>query len=330
MKWLLQNGKSLAHFRVVSPLGAGGMGEVYLAEDTRLGRRVALKVLTERFSEDEDRLRRFEFEARTVATLNHPNIITVYDVGTADTVRFIATEFVNGDTLRARISAGPVPPPQAIDIAMQVAGALAAAHDAGIVHRDLKPENVMIRADGYVKVLDFGLAKLFEASANLATDPGENLHTKTTPGTILGTYSYMSPEQGRGQAVDHRSDLFSLGVILSEMLTGTRPFAGSSMIDVLLAIVSTQPSPVSKTAAVPPGVDRFVAKALAKDPAGRFQSAAEMMAELRVLGRQAEAALKLTGGQPASAVEAPRRPVASQRHDSSVGSVAVLPLTNVN
>ncbi len=247
MNWLLQNGKSLAHFRVVSPLGAGGMGEVYLAEDLRLGRRVALKVLTEKFGEDEDRLRRFEFEARTVATLNHPNIITVYDVGTADTVRFIATEFVNGDTLRARISAGPVPPSQAIDIALQVAGALAAAHDAGIVHRDLKPENVMIRADGYVKVLDFGLAKLFEPSANLATDPGENLHTETTPGTILGTYSYMSPEQGRGQAVDHRSDLFSLGVILYEMLTGTRPFAGSSMIDVLLAVVSTEPPPVSKS-----------------------------------------------------------------------------------
>jgi eukaryotic-like serine/threonine-protein kinase len=330
MNWLLQNGKSLAHFRVVSPLGAGGMGEVYLAEDTRLGRRVALKVLTERFSEDEDRLRRFEFEARTVAALNHPNIITVYDVGSDAAVRFIATEFVNDDTLRARISAGRLNPTQAIDIATQVAGALAAAHDAGIVHRDLKPENVMIRADGYIKVLDFGLAKLFEASASLATDPGENLHTETTPGTILGTYSYMSPEQGRGQAVDHRSDLFSLGVILYEMLTGTRPFAGSSMIDVLLAIVSTEPPPVSKTVPVPPGVDRFVAKALIKNPSERFQSAAEMMAELRTLGRQAEAALKLSVGPPAPVAEVPRRPVASKRHDSSVGSVAVLPLTNVN
>ncbi len=335
MNWLLQNGKSLAHFRVVSPLGAGGMGEVYLAEDLRLGRRVALKVLTEKFSEDEDRLRRFEFEARTVATLNHPNIITVYDVGTADTVRFIATEFVNGDTLRARISAGPVPPPQAIDIALQVAGALAAAHDAGIVHRDLKPENVMIRADGYVKVLDFGLAKLFERSTNLATDPGANLHTETTPGTILGTYAYMSPEQGRGQTVDHRSDLFSLGVILYEMLTGTRPFAGSSMIDVLLAIVSSEPGPVSRSAAVPPGTDRLVTKALQKNAADRFQSAAEMMGELRVLGRQAEAAARLSAGAAPRPPAPPepevfRRTAVGQRHDSSVGSVAVLPLTNVN
>jgi serine/threonine-protein kinase len=337
MNWLLQPGKSLAHFRVVSPLGAGGMGEVYLAEDARLGRRVALKVLTERASADEDRLRRFEFEARTVATLNHPNILTVYDVGSADGVRFIATEYVNGETLRARISAGQVPAPQAIDIVLQVAGALAAAHEAGIVHRDLKPENVMIRADGYVKVLDFGLAKLFEASSNLATDPGENLHTETTPGTILGTYSYMSPEQGRGQPVDHRSDLFSLGVIFYETLTGTRPFAGSSMIDVLLAIVSTEPPPVSKTAPVPPSIDRFVARSLRKSPADRFQSAAEMMAELRVLSRQAEAAVKLSMGPPISAPaprlqepETFRRTAIGKRQDSSVGSVAVLPLTNVN
>ncbi len=331
MNWLLQNGKSLAHFRVVSPLGAGGMGEVYLAEDLRLGRRVALKVLTERASADEDRLRRFEFEARTVATLNHPNIITVYDVGTDRRCDSSPPSSSRATRCERASLPGLCRQPRPSISRLQVAGALAAAHDAGIVHRDLKPENVMIRADGYVKVLDFGLAKLFEASANLATDPGENLHTETTPGTILGTYSYMSPEQGRGQAVDHRSDLFSLGVIVYEMLTGTRPFTGASMIDVLLAVVSTQPPPVSKAVAVPPGVDRFVTKALQKNPADRFQSAAEMMAELRVLGRQAEAAVKLlaVGGHPPA--EVPRRPAAAAtRHDSSVGSVAVLPLTNVN
>src|SRR5262245_50008144 len=178
----LQNGQTLAHFRVTSPLGAGGMGEVYLAEDTRLGRQVALKVLTERLDANEDRLRRFELEARTVATLNHPNILTDYDVGYAEGVRFIATEYVNGETLRARLSAGRLAPGQAIDIAIQVAGALAAAHDTGIIHRDLKPENVMIRRDGYVKVLDFGLAKLLDSSAAGSPAAGEHEHKPTTPG----------------------------------------------------------------------------------------------------------------------------------------------------
>ncbi len=245
MNWMLRDGQSLAQFRVVSPLGAGGMGEVYLAEDTRLGRRVAIKVLTERHGADEDRLRRFEQEARAVSALNHPNILTIHDIGTADGVRFIATEFVDGDTLRTRLARGRLTLESAVDIALQVAGAIAAAHDAGIVHRDLKPENVMLRRDGFVKVLDFGLAKLIERVPVGDSSEGTHLPSRSTPGVVMGTFSYMSPEQARGQVVDHRSDLFSLGVLLYEMLTGVTPFSGPTAADVLASLIGREPAPPS-------------------------------------------------------------------------------------
>ncbi len=348
MNWLLQDGKSLAHFRVVSPLGAGGMGEVYLAEDLRLGRRVALKVLTEKFSEDEDRLRRFEFEARTVSALNHPNILTIHDIGLVDGVRFIATEFVDGETLRARLTRGRLPPAEAINVALQVAGALAAAHDAGIIHRDLKPENVMIRRDSYVKVLDFGLAKLLDAAGNASA--AEHMHTETSPGVIMGTYAYMSPEQARGQAVDHRSDLFALGVVLYEMLTGDRPFTGSTMIDVLVAVINTQPTAVSRRVPVPGGVDRLIDRALGKSTEDRQQSAAELMVELRAIGRELDAWHALSSPAPARAPALPTpapapTPAAAPGRSAEINtapatklkvrgraidSLAVLPLTNVN
>ena len=199
------------------------MGEVYLAEDTRLGRRVAIKVLTERL-ERRGSPAPFEQEARAVSALNHPNILTIHDIGTADGVRFIATEFVDGDTLRTRLARGRLTPEYAIDIALQVAGAIAAAHDAGIVHRDLKPENVMLRRDGFVKVLDFGLAKLIERVPVGDSSEGTHLPSGTTPGVVMGTFPYMSPEQARGQVVDHRSNLFSLGVLLYRCSPASRRF----------------------------------------------------------------------------------------------------------
>ena len=333
MSWLLQNGRVLDHFRIVSPIGAGGMGEVYLAEDVRLGRKVALKILTTRVDADEDRLRRFEQEARTVSALNHPNILTIHDIGASDGVRFIATEFVDGETLRTRLAGGRLAASHAIDVALQVAGALAAAHDAGIVHRDLKPENVMIRRDGYVKVLDFGLAKLMDTDPPGGPGTSESLPTASTPGLVMGTCAYMSPEQARGQPVDHRSDLFALGVVLYEMLTGSRPFWGATMIDQMIPIVSSEPPLVSRAASVSPGVDRFVEKSLRKQPSDRYQSAAEMMRELRELARTADLGL-MPPSQPqtppsAAAVAAEIKTEPSKR-GARVDSIAVLPLTNVN
>src|SRR5687768_13396819 len=221
-------GKSIAHYKIISLLGKGGMGEVYLAQDTRLGRKVALKLLPLPLSKDKDRLRRFEREARSASALNHPNVCVVHEIGeTPDGRRFIAMEYINGLTLRQRLLKGPLTLTESIDIALQSASALAAAHEAGVVHRDIKPENMMLRQDGYVKVLDFGLAKLTErysvsSDSEAHTFPDFDTHS----GLMIGTISYLSPEQARREEVDERSDLWSLGVVLYEMLTGTLPFAG--------------------------------------------------------------------------------------------------------
>ncbi|HZA36680.1 MAG TPA: serine/threonine-protein kinase, partial [Vicinamibacterales bacterium] len=202
-------GQTISHYRIIEKLGSGGMGDVYLAEDVRLRRRVAVKVLAPRLVTDQERVRRFGQEARAVSALNHPNILTIYDIGQAGDVHFIATEFVAGETLRARLAGGRLTLGEVLEIATQTGSALAAAHDAGIVHRDVKPENVMLRPDGYVKVLDFGLAKLTVSGfADAATDGLTRM--ETNPGVVLGTFSYMSPEQARGGAIDARSDVFSL------------------------------------------------------------------------------------------------------------------------
>jgi eukaryotic-like serine/threonine-protein kinase len=222
-------GTRFNQYEIIAPLGAGGMGEVYLAQDLRLGRKVALKLLPAAFTRDATRLRRFEQEARAASALNHPNIITIHEISECNDEYFIATEFIEGETLRQRLLGEKLPTVIAIDISMQIAAALATAHVAGITHRDIKPENVMLRRDGYVKVLDFGLAKLTEKQPSAATIDSEAAtlaKVKTDPGTVVGTPQYMSPEQARGEELDGRSDIFSLGIVLYEMLAGRAPFEG--------------------------------------------------------------------------------------------------------
>jgi eukaryotic-like serine/threonine-protein kinase len=226
-------GKQIGHYQVLSHIGRGGMGEVFLARDTSLGRKVALKLLRRDFTRNEERLRRFRQEARAASALNHPNIVTIHEIGQEDSLHFMATEYVEGETLRQHLAGGRMTLGQTLDVAIQVASALAAAHQAGIIHRDIKPENVMLRTDGYVKVLDFGLAKLTETKT-LDTAAPTLAKVETAPGVVMGTFSYMSPEQARGLAVDARTDIWSLGVMIYEMAAGRQPFeGGNSRCDVL-------------------------------------------------------------------------------------------------
>jgi serine/threonine protein kinase/TolB-like protein len=293
--------QKISHYRILGRLGSGGMGEVYLAEDERLGRKIALKILPEQFTQDADRVRRFEQEARAASALNHPNIITIYEIGhvyseTGDW-RFIATEFVEGDTLRSRInamtsSAGParrLEMVEAVEIAIQCCNALQAAHNAGIVHRDIKPENIMLRPDGYVKILDFGLAKLTERSSEEAGEEagGDSESVtkslfETQPGMVMGSVAYMSPEQARGQRVDGRSDIFSLGVTLYEMISGQRPFGGPTTSDTIAALLTGEPKRLSQYLSdVPPELENIVSRMLAKDRDARYQSAQEVLTDLK-------------------------------------------------
>lgn len=271
-------GSSDGHFRIVRQLGQGGMGEVYLAKDLKLDRQVALKLLPVAFQQNGEYLLRFEHEARAAAALNHPNIVTVHEVGEWQGRPFIAAEFVEGETLAQRLTSGPLSAPEAIQVGAQIAQALTAAHAGGITHRDLKPANVMLRPDGTVKVLDFGLARL---SQNV---PGEKADLQTVPGRILGTPNYMSPEQARGESVDGRSDLWSLGVVLYESLAGRRPFEAASHAEILAAILSKEPRPLgSVNRTVPPELTDVVARLLMKDKEQRQWPAAEVARTLRRL-----------------------------------------------
>ncbi|MEO8440398.1 MAG: serine/threonine-protein kinase, partial [Spartobacteria bacterium] len=274
-------GKMFGHYQVESLIGAGGMGEVYLARDKILGRRVALKLLPAHRTADETQLGRFKAEARTASALNHPNILTVYEIGAQDDRQFIATEFIEGVTVRTALASGQLDLPDAIDIATQVAAALAAAHETGVVHRDIKPENIMWRPDGYVKVLDFGIAKLIEQVPE-ARDLGTTAALQTRPGVFLGTASYMSPEQTRGQEADARSDIWSLGVVLYEMVSGVAPFAGETPSDSIAAILKTEPSPLAALVpGIPAQLEAIVQKALRKESADRYQTIQEMLTDLR-------------------------------------------------
>src|SRR4051812_22079966 len=269
-------GTRLGPYAIVAPLGAGGMGEVYRAHDARLGREVAIKVLPASFAADEERLRRFEQEARATGTLNHPNILGVYDLGSHDGAPYVVSELLDGDTLRARIGTSPLPHRKAIDYAAQIARGLSAAHDKGIVHRDLKPDNVFVTRDGRVKILDFGLAKVKQVDAPVEAETAlaAGGAPKTAAGTVLGTVGYMSPEQVRGTAVDPRSDIFSFGVVLYEMLTGRRAFKGDSAVETMNAILKEDPAPASDAGPpLPPALDRIVLHCLEKNPEERFQSA---------------------------------------------------------
>ncbi|HEY7544170.1 MAG TPA: protein kinase [Blastocatellia bacterium] len=290
MKPLLPTDTTISHYRILSPLGAGGMGEVYLAEDTHLGRRVALKILPPDFTGDEDRLRRFEQEARAASSLNHPNIITIHEVGQENGLRFIAAEFIEGETIRQLLARGRMDVRKAIDVSIQVASALAAAHRAGIIHRDIKPENVMLRPDGYVKVLDFGVVKLTERFISQQTGPMDSAsEIKTAADVVLGSPSYMSPEQARGLTVDARTDIFSLGVLLYEMISGQRPFDGETLSDIIVAILERRPRPLSECAAdVSPRLEHAVNRALAKKREERYQTIDEMLKDLRRVKQRAD------------------------------------------
>jgi non-specific serine/threonine protein kinase len=277
----------VGRFEVLGRLGAGGMGEVYLARDPRLGRRVALKVLPPELAQDAERVRRFEQEARAASALNHPNVCTIHDIGeTEDGRTFIAMEHVQGQTLRQRLASGPLPVAGALSAARQAAEALAAAHRAGIVHRDIKPENLMLREDGYLKVLDFGLAKLLEAPDGAAAEPGP---AQTVTGAVMGTVRYMSPEQARGLPVDARTDVWALGAVLYELLSGRPAFAGATAGDLIAAILLTEPAPLSaRGAEVPAELERVVGRALRKAAEERYASGGELARELK----QLEQALK--------------------------------------
>jgi len=283
----LRVNQSLSHYRIISHLGAGGMGEVFLAEDTRLHRKVALKVLPENIAADKERLHRFEQEANAASALNHPNILTVHEFGLAEGVHFLATEFVDGETLREKINEAELSLTDSLKIAEQTAFALLTAHASGIVHRDIKPENIMIRRDGIVKVLDFGLAKLIEKKVVISDGEAETRAlVKTKPGVIMGTASYMSPEQARGKEADARTDTFSLGIVLYEMLTGQVPFAGETMSDSISAILTKEPPPLARYVSdVPPELQRIVRKALTKDRDERYQTARDLMIDLKTLRR---------------------------------------------
>src|ERR1700757_4371609 len=279
----LTAGTKLGPYEIQSPLGAGGMGEVYRARDPRLGRDVAIKVLPSSFSSDTDRLQRFAQEARAAAALNHPNILAIFDIGDDRGSPYVVSELLEGETLRERLRSGPLNTRRAIDYGLQVTRGLAAAHDKGITHRDLKPENLFITSDGHVKILDFGLAK-FTRPESVESDQAPTIQVATEPGLVMGTAGYMSPEQVRGKNADARSDIFALGAILYEMLSGKRAFHGDSSADTMSAILKEDPPQLSETSRnVPPGLERVVNHCLEKKPAQRFQSASDVAFNLETL-----------------------------------------------
>jgi TolB-like protein/tetratricopeptide (TPR) repeat protein len=293
----LSPGQRFGHYDEISPLAEGGMGQVYLATDARLGRKVALKLLPSAYTGDAERVRRFGQEARAASALNHPNIVTIHEIGETDSLHFIATEYVDGVTLRERMAGGPMTVGEVLDVGAQIASALQAAHDAGIVHRDVKPENVMLRHDAIVKVLDFGLAKLAPHLAD-ATRPDATSMT-TNPGVVMGTAAYMSPEQARGEEVDARSDVWSLGVVLYEMTAGHAPFGGETPNHVIVSILDAAPQLLD--AEVPANLERIISRALRKDRSERYQSAGEMADDLKSLKEEltVEARLKQFAGPAA-------------------------------
>ncbi len=279
-------GTQLGRYEIRSKIGAGGMGEVYLAQDTKLDRKVALKILPANVADNRDRMSRFIQEAKAASALNHPNIITIHEIDETDSVHFIATEFIDGETLRQRMKNAPLRLGEGLDIAAQIASALAAAHAAGIVHRDIKPENVMLRRDGIVKVLDFGLAKLSERTDTRAvdTEAATKALVQTEPGVVMGTAAYMSPEQARGLAVDARTDIFSLGVVIYELVAGQAPFGGATRSDLIVALLERDPPPLARfTPEAPAELERLVMKTLAKDRDERYQTAKDLLIDLKGL-----------------------------------------------
>src|SRR5690349_19047087 len=296
--------EKISHYRILDKLGAGGMGVVYLAEDLKLGRKVAIKVLSHEFTTNKDRLHRFELEASAASNLNHPNILTIHEVGVDDGRHYIATEFIDGVTLRRKMTASQLETSEILDIAIQVASALEEAHTAGIVHRDIKPDNIMVRRNGYVKVLDFGLAKLTETVDRSPSDAEASTRVlvQTDAGVVMGTSHYMSPEQARGRPVDARSDIWSLGVVIYELVAGRTPFEGETSTDVIVAITQKEPPPLARFAPnVPAELEWIIMKALRKDRDERYQTIKELLTDLRRLKQRLEFETELERTVPSGA-----------------------------
>jgi eukaryotic-like serine/threonine-protein kinase len=325
----LAPGTKLGPYEIIAPIGAGGMGEVFRAKDTRLGREVAVKILPQAFALDPERLRRFTAEAQAVAALNHPNILAIHDVGSLEGSQYIVMEFLDGESLRERLTTGALSVRKATEYAEQIAKGLAAAHDKGIVHRDLKPDNIFVTRDGHVKILDFGLAKL--TGTEPARDPGETMTrtSATQPGVVLGTVGYMSPEQVRGQVADQRSDIFSFGAIFYEMLTGKRAFTGDSSVEVMSAILKEEPPPLTENVrAIPPALDRIVNHCLEKNPAERFQSARDVafnigsLSDMSSSGSTSSATANAAAAAAASASATPAPQVISPKQKFAIRTLA--------
>src|SRR5437868_12445308 len=297
----LSVGTKLGRYEIRAKLGEGGMGEVYLAQDTNLDRKVALKILPAEVAAHPDRMKRFVQEAKAASALNHPNIITIYEIDESDSGHFIATEFIDGETLREHALKAPLKLAESLDIAAQIASALTAAHAAGIVHRDLKPENVMLRQDGIVKLLDFGLAKLTApAPDSVDGEAPTRANIKTDPGMVMGTAIYMSPEQARGLPVDARTDIFSLGVVLYEMVAGQLPFEGANRNEIMASVLSDkEPQPLTRySSEAPTELGRIVLKALRKNRDERYQTIKDLLLDLQSLKQELAFERKLQESAP--------------------------------
>lgn len=294
----LNAGQRVDHYEIISRIGGGGMGEVYLARDTTLGRNIALKFLSSDFTQSSDFLQRFQQEARAASGLNHPNILTIHEIGEADGQQFIATEFIEGKTLRERLADGPLPVAEALNVGEQVASALSAAHEKGIIHRDIKPNNIMLRRDGFVKVLDFGLAKLMSSEA-VGSDESTLAMIRTVTGIVMGTPAYMSPEQTRGLIVDSRTDIWSLGAVIYEMLSGKPPFEGETRSDVMASVLDREPAPLGDLViGLPAELQRIVSKALRKDREERYQVVKDLLLDLKSLKEEIDFEVKLDHSVP--------------------------------